>query len=46
VLHPDLRLGEAHAVARLVRRTVLARCGPGSAVEVHDVDVDLELADR
>mmetsp|Transcript_23895 Transcript_23895/g.53916 ORF Transcript_23895/g.53916 Transcript_23895/m.53916 type:complete len:434 (+) Transcript_23895:1057-2358(+) len=48
VLRPELTLGEASAVARLVHRAVrckLARKLAGSAVDVADVDVDLELDD-
>lgn len=34
ILDPQLSLGEAHAVARLVRRAVLHSCGEGAPVEV------------
>jgi len=43
VLHPNLTLGEAHQVARLVRSTLLAA---PSLAWIEDVDVDLELDDR
>jgi len=43
VLHPNLTLGEAHQVARLVRSALLAAPSLGW---IEDVDVDLELDDR
>jgi hypothetical protein len=43
VLHPNLTLGEAHQVARLVRATLLSSPTLGW---IGDVDVDLELDDR
>ena len=43
ILDPRLLLGEAHAIARLVRRTVLEECRIEGLAEV---DVDLELDEK
>ena len=43
ILDPRLLLGEAHAIARLVRTAVLEECSIEGLV---DVDVDLELDEK